>query len=186
MCCILRGAQNRWLTDVYMSKKLYQRSAKQADKVFYITEIVAALSLVFVWFFTAGETRELVAGIILAIFLYHGLRRFLKGPPIGVAIVELAGDMLIFRNPSSVPPKVDRIAVDNIHSIRLMGEKQLRYFDCKLMNGDLAHLGPFERGQGELVTADWFKDALPELSFLVDPSATVMPGSEGLERPREL
>lgn len=169
-----------------MTKKLYQRSARQADKVFYVTEIVAALSFCFVWFVTDGETRELVAGIILAIFVYHALRRFLKGPPVGVAIVELAGDVLIFRNPSSVPPKVDRIALDKIHSIRLMGEKQLRYFDCKLMSGETPHIGPFERGQGELVTAEWFKDALPELSFLVDPSATVMPGMEGLERPPEL
>lgn len=166
-----------------MTKKLHQRSARQASKVFYVTEIVAALSFCFVWFLTAGETRELVAGIILAIFIYHALRRFLKGPPVGVAIVELAGDMLLFRNPSSTPPKVDRIAVDKIHSIRLMGEKQLRYFDCKLMNGDTLHIGPFERGQGELVTAEWFKDALPDTSFLVDPSATVMPGMEGLERP---
>lgn len=169
-----------------MSKKLYQRSAAQAGKVFYVTEIVAVLSFCFVWFVTAGETRELVAGIILAIFVYHALKRFLKGPDLGSAIVELNGDTLIFRNPSSVPPKVDRIAVDNLHSIRLMGEKQLRYFDCKIMSGETLHIGPFERGQGELVTAEWFKDALPELNFLVDPSATVMPGMEGLERPPEL
>jgi len=165
-----------------MTKKLYQRSVKQADKYFYITECVAFLCLAFVIFMTVGETRELVAGIIFAMMVYHGVRRMIKGPPVGTAIVELAGDTLIFRNPSSLPPKLDRIPVDKIHSIRMMGEKQLRYFDCKLMTGETLHIGPFERGQGEGATAEWFKDALPELSFLVDPSAVVL-GPEMMERP---
>lgn len=165
-----------------MTKKLYQRSVKQADKYFYVTEGVALLCLAFVIFMTAGETRELVAGIIFAMMVYHGVRRVIKGPPVGTAVVELSDGTLVFRNPSSVPPRLDRIAVDKIHSIRMMGEKQLRYFDCKLMTGDTLHIGPFERGQGEEAAAEWFKDALPELSFLVDPSAVVM-GQEMLERP---
>ena len=53
-------------------------------------------------------------------------------------------------------------------------QDRLRYFDCTLMNGDLAHIGPFERGQGEMATAEWFYKNLPETPFIVDTSATVV------------
>lgn len=163
------------------SKKLYQRSAKQADKMFWVTEIVCLGCLVFVLLVADNEVRELVAWIILALMIYQGTRRVIKGPPVGVAMVERAGDMLIFRNASSVPPKVDRIPIDRIHSIRMMGERMLRYFDCTLTDGKVQRVGPFERGQGELVVAEWFYEVLPDTSFMVDPSATPMAQLE--ERP---
>ncbi|MDP5238940.1 hypothetical protein Q9Q94_05330 [Uliginosibacterium sp. 31-16] len=152
-----------------MSTKLHQRSTAQADRVFWITVGVGVVCALFVMFVTENRT---IAGVIMALVFYHLIRRLLKGPPVGVAVLEVADSFLILRNPSTTPAKVDRIALEKLHSVELQGEEHLRYFNCKLMNGDIARIGPFERGQGEMAIAEWFYANLPETPFHVDPSAT--------------
>ncbi|MBS1208330.1 MAG: hypothetical protein H6R19_728 [Proteobacteria bacterium] len=154
-----------------MSEKFYQRSTKQADRAFWVTVGIGLVCTLFVLF--VAENR-MIAGIILTLVFYHLIRRLVKGPPVGVAVLEIADSFLVFRNPSSTPPKVDRIALDKLHSVSLFGEEHLRYFSCKLVNGDIARIGPFERGQGEMAIAEWFYRVLPETPFHVDPSATPM------------
>lgn len=154
-----------------MNNKLYQRSTKQAERAFFITTGIALASAAFVYFVSGNEP---ITGLILALAAWHIVRRVVQGPPAGVAVLELADGFLIFRNPASKPPRVDRIALEKLHSIGLVGEEHLRYFNCKLMTGDIARIGPFERGQGELVIAEWFYRNLPDTPFHVDPSATPM------------
>lgn len=165
-----------------MSKKLHQRSVKQAERTLWVSVAVGVASLAFVLLGgNLDETgKEVVGGLIVAIIAFQLMRRFTQGPQVGVAIIEVLDGFLYFRNPATRPMRVDRIALEKIHSIRLMGEDKLRYFDCKLMNGDTAHIGPFERGQGEMVIAEWFYENLPETPFIVDTSATVF---EEMQRP---
>ncbi|PLK50734.1 hypothetical protein [Uliginosibacterium sp. TH139] len=165
-----------------MSKKLHERSVKQAERTLWVSVAVGVVCLAFVLLGgnLDGTGKQVVGGLIVAILAYQLVRRFTRGPLVGVAIIEVLDGFLYFRNPASRPMRVDRIALEKIHSIRLMGEDRLRYFDCKLMNGDLAHIGPFERGQGELVIAEWFYQNLPETPFIVDTSATVF---EEMQRP---
>jgi hypothetical protein len=168
-----------------MNRKLHRYSAKAADRIFWTTEIVGIVAIIFIQRNGYAENgKDLIMWLIAALLVYSGVRRVIKGPAVGVAVLECSADMLIFRNPSSFPAKVDRIALDKIHSIRLNGERHLRYFDCKLMSGEVQRVGPFERGQGELAVADWFREVLPDLPFLVDPSATPMARMEA--RPPEL
>lgn len=154
-----------------MSTKLHQRSATQANRIFWVTVGTGSACAVFV---LLTQQNQVIAGLILALVSYQIIRRVLKGPPVGVAMLELADNFLILRNPSTLPPKVDRIALEKLHSVELQGEEHLRYFNCKLMNGDIARIGPFERGQGEMAMAEWFYRNLPETPFHVDPSATPM------------
>jgi hypothetical protein len=178
MCCIWSAALNP--SQAEMNKKLHQRSVKQANKVFWMTEIFALAGVTLVqWAGYENQGKDLITGIIVALVLYHAGRRILKGPPVGVAMLEASEDMLIFRNPSNVPPRVERIAIEKLHSIRLNGERHLRYFVCMLMSGENQRVGPFERGPGEMAIADWFKEALPDIAFLVDTSATPMAQMEG-------
>jgi hypothetical protein len=165
-----------------MATPLYQRSIKQAETTLWGSLIVGAVCAAFVFLGSdLDETaKQFVGGLILALLAYQIVRRVTRGPNVGVAIVEVLDGFLYFRNPTTRPVRVDRIALEKLHSIRLMGEDRLRYFDCKLMNGDIAHIGPFERGQGEMVTAEWFYQNLPETHFIVDTSATVF---EEMQRP---
>lgn len=165
-----------------MSSKLYQRSVKQAETTLWGSLIVGAICAAFVFVGSNLETegKQFVGGLILALLAYQITRRITRGPNVGVAILEVLDGFLYLRNPSSRPIRVDRIALEKLHSVRLMGEDRLRYFDCKLMNGDTAHIGPFERGQGEMAVAEWFYENLPETPFIVDTSATVF---EEMQRP---
>jgi hypothetical protein len=152
-----------------MNNKLYQRSTRQGERVFLINTAIALGCAGFVFFVSGNQP---ISGLILALAVWHLASRIVKGPPVGVAVLELSDGFLIFRNPASKPPRVDRIALEKLHSVGLVGEEHLRTFNCKLMNGDIARIGPFERGQGELVIAEWFYRNLPDTPFHVDPSAT--------------
>ena len=165
-----------------MKKKLFERSVKQAERTLWISVAVGVVCAYYVLAASnLDETgKQVVGGLIFALLAYQIARRVTRGPNVGVAIVEVLDGFLYFRNPASRPMRVDRIALEKLHSIRLMGEDRLRYFDCKLMDGKIAHIGPFERGQGEMVVAEWFYLNLPDVPFIVDTSATV---TEELQRP---
>lgn len=165
-----------------MTTKLYERSQKQAERTLWIS---LGVGTVCAWYVLAASNldttgKQVVGGLIIALLAYQLARRITRGPNVGMAIVEVLDGFLYFRNPNSRPARVDRIALEKLHSIRLMGEDRLRYFDCKLMDGKIAHIGPFERGQGEMVIAEWFYQNLPDVPFIVDTSATVF---EEMQRP---
>lgn len=165
-----------------MTTKLYERSVKQAERTLWVS---VGVGVVCAYYVLAGSNldgtgKQIVGGLIIALLAYQIARRLTRGPNVGMAIVEVLDGFLYFRNPTVRPARVDRIALEKLHSIRLMGEDRLRYFDCKLMDGKIAHIGPFERGQGEMVVAEWFYLNLPETPFIVDTSATVF---EEMQRP---
>lgn len=161
-----------------METRLYERSARDAERYFVIVTSIALVCAAFVWF--VSENR-FIAGLILAFAAWHIVRRIYLGAPQGVPMLELAENFLWFRNPAIKPMRVDRIALDRLHSVELEGEEHLRYFNCKLMNGNTVRIGPFERGQGELVIAEWFYRNLPETPFHV--SASAVPGHRMDSRP---
>ena len=154
-----------------MSTPLYQRSTQQAERTFLINTSIALLSAGFVFFVSENQP---ITGLILALAAWHIVRRVIKGPPVGIAMLEIADGFLYLRNPNAKPPRTDRIALEKLHSIGLVGEEHLRYFDCKLRTGEVDRIGPFERGQGEIVIAEWFYRNLPDTPFHVDPSASPM------------
>lgn len=155
----------------FMSPKLYERSTRDAERYFLVVTGIALLCAAFVWFVSENQT---IAGLILAFAAWHIVHRIYRGAPVGVPMLEVAEDFLWFRNPAMKPMRVDRIALDRLHSVELEGEEHLRYFNCKLMNGNNVRVGPFERGQGELVIAEWFYRNLPDTPFHVNASATPM------------
>ncbi|KAF7600656.1 MAG: hypothetical protein CGU28_02950 [Candidatus Dactylopiibacterium carminicum] len=158
-----------------MNSKLHVRTRQQAERYFYVSFGIAVACAVFVY---VGTANERITGLILALAAWHLAHRFIKGPPMGLAFIEVKDEHLYFRNPSAKPARVDRIELQKLHSIELVGEDHLRYFECKLLSGDIVKIGPFERGPGEMVIAEWFYKALPDIPFHVHPSATPldMPG----------
>lgn len=165
-----------------MSKILYERSVKVAERNLLISLAVGVACAAFVFGASNLDAsgKQFVGGLIIAVLAYQIARRLTRGPLVGKAILEVLDGFLYLRNPGSRPARVDRIALERLHSVRLMGENQLRYFDCTLIDGKVAHIGPFERYQGEMAVAEWFYVNLPETPFIVDTSATVF--SE-LQRP---
>ena len=154
-----------------MNSKLHQRTRQQAERYFQLSFGIALICAGFVYFISGNQP---ITGLILALAAWHLAHRVIKGPPLGLAFIEVTDEYLYFRNPAAKPPRVDRIELKKLHSIELVGEDHLRYFQCKLMSGDVAKIGPFERGPGELVIAEWFYKALPETPFHVHPTATPM------------
>ncbi|MDQ7988510.1 MAG: hypothetical protein REI09_02645 [Candidatus Dactylopiibacterium sp.] len=151
--------------------RLYERSQRDAERYFYIVTGIALVCGAFVYFVS---DNRFIAGLILAFAAWHIVGRLYRGAPVGIPMLEVADDFLWFRNRAIKPIRVDRIALDRLHSVELEGEEHLRYFNCKLMNGDTVRIGPFERGQGELAIAEWFYQNLPDTPFHVNASATPM------------
>ena len=81
-----------------MTKKLYRRTAREADRLLWISLIIGVVCGVFTYVVT--ENPGIVAAVV-AVPFYSAIRRALKGPPMGVPLLEVAEDMLVFRNPSN-------------------------------------------------------------------------------------
>lgn len=157
-------------------KKLYRRTAREADRLLWISAGIGAACGVF----TALVTENWAAVLaVVAVPFYSLVRRVLKGPPLGAPILELAEDMLVLRNPIEIPAKVDRIPVRKLHSVCYRGEEGRRFFDFLDQEGVERSVGPFERMPDLQVIARWFAEALPDLPFRVHESA--LPNQ--LERP---
>jgi hypothetical protein len=106
-----------------------------------------------------------------ALPVYSLLRRIRKGPPVGRPLLERSEEMLVLRNPSSVPNKTDRFPIGKIRSISYRGEHKLRFFDLADQESQLHSIGPFTRMPSNEHIADWFAETLPEVAFQVLPSA---------------
>lgn len=150
-----------------MTKKLYRHTAREADRLLWISLIIGVVCGVFTYVVT--ENPGIVAAVV-AVPFYSAIRRALKGPPMGVPLLEVAEDMLVFRNPLFIPPKVDRIPLSKLHSVSYRGEEGRRFFDCLDNDGVERSIGPFERMPEVQVIARWFAETLPEHPFRVHVS----------------
>lgn len=150
------------------TKKLYRRTAREADRLLWISLVIGAACGAFTYW--VNGSPMLIAAVV-AVPVYSGIRRVLKGAPVGVPLLEVAEDVLVLRNPLFIPPKVDRIALDKLHSVCYRGEEGRRFFDCLDMEGVERSIGPFEHMPDVQIIARWFAEALPEHPFRVHQSA---------------
>lgn len=157
-------------------KKLYRRTAREADRLLWLSAGTGAACGVFTALMTESWGFVL---IVVAVPLYSLIRRVFKGPPLGVPLLELAEDMLVLRNPIEIPPKVDRIPLNKLHSVCYRGEEGRRFFDFLDQDGIERCIGPFERMPDLQVLARWFAEALPEVPFRVHESTL----PQQMERP---
>jgi len=148
-------------------RKLYRRSAREADRLLWISLTLAASCAVCAALLSASLW---VITLMLVLPIYSLLRRVRKGPPVGKPLLERSEEMLVLRNPSSVPSKTDRIPIGKIHSISYRGEHKFRFFDLVDKEGQLHSIGPFTRMPSTEQITNWFSEALPEVTFQAPPS----------------
>lgn len=122
-----------------MNKCFYHFNRKTADILFVVSEF-----LVLVIFITTVIAGELLLAAATAVSgLLYAFYRYIKGPLVGLAILEVSNEELIWRLNIYIPRKIQRIKLGTIKTITIVGPVRDRRFRIDTVDGSRQEIRPY-------------------------------------------
>lgn len=146
-----------------MNKCLYKTERKAADLLLGFLELILTVS--FVRRVIVGDQDGAVIFAVIAVAV--AVLRFVRGPFVGPAILEITEKELIWRSSFYIPTKTQRHRLESINALKVVGPTGDRRFRMVLVDGSVEEFRPYY-GRLEPKVMYFLKNSLPKNILLIE------------------
>jgi hypothetical protein len=141
-----------------MNRIFYKLERKKADVLFYVTELL--LIVAFVQRAFSGEWKAAI--FFAAIAVIFVILRFVKGPLVGPALLEVTEQELIWKSLFYFPTKIKKYRLESIKALKIAGPRGDRCFRVALTDGSEEEFRPYYGRVLESKIIHFLKSSLPK------------------------